>query len=112
MLSWPRLWAATSPKHFYDEQILAAFWASEIERGGKNIVKRMLFGCTLIFCGFAGTLSTWVLQHVTTPGNVLPSVVLTESEAAGPFTIYLIFLLAGLSLCVFELVQDHKHKKP
>ena len=75
-------------------------------------MKRILFGCTLIFCGFTGTLSTWVLQHITTPGIVYPDIVLTASQAAGPFTIYLIFLLAGLSLCVFELVQDHKHKKP
>lgn len=76
-------------------------------------MKRILFGCILIFCGSIGTLSTWVLQHVcTTTGYGRASVVLTESESAGPFVISLIFLLSGLCLCIFELVCDHKQKKP
>ena len=76
-------------------------------------MKRILFGCILIFCGFIGTLSTWVLQHVCTiSGNGRASVVLTESEAAVPFVLSLIFLISGLCLCIFELVRDQKQKKP
>lgn len=72
------------------------------------IMKRMIFGCTLLLCGVIGTLSAWFVRYKGYGSHLGFSVLFSMPEVAVPFMTYLVFFFAGLALCLWELWEDHK----
>ena len=74
------------------------------------VMKRMIFGCTLLLCGVIGTLSAWFARYLEYYDILGFSVLFSMPEVAVPFMTYLVFFFAGLALCLWELWEDHRKK--